>query len=593
MLPKIKKEILKLLDLQEADFSIPPKPEMGDLAIPMFNIAKEQGKNPVEVASVFVENIKSQITNNKLFNDVKAFGPYVNFFLNTSELSKLVLENVDENFGNNNIGKGKKVLIEYPSQNTHKEFHIGHFRNVCIGNTIVQVYRASGYDMTPMNYVNDFGRHVVKCLWGIQNSSLFGVQISEIETTENKQKMLGEIYAKASNYLKEHDEEYKEELDNLQKKLESGEEEITKLFLKTRKWSTDGFVDLMTEMKVEHDSIIYESEVKEAGQKIVDKLLKQKIAQVGEGGAIIVDLNKYNLDIALVRKSTGGAVYMTSDLALSEEKFKRYDVEESINITGSEQDFYFQQLYKILEISGFDKKMTHIGYGLVNLPSGKMSSRAGNVILYEDLRDQIFEHLEKETRARHYDSFSVKALGGKSAFVENTADKADKWSEEKIKNTVQILTMAVLKFTMQKHEANKVVTFDFAEAVSFDGFSAPYILYTVARINSLQKKFGIEKMKKIKVNFALLQEPEIKNLVLKMSEFPEVIVKSLENYNSSVIAKYCFDLSKMYNDFYNKYSVLKAESEDLTKTRLYLSIKVSEVLTKALRLLTIDTVIEM
>jgi arginyl-tRNA synthetase len=294
--------------------------------------------------------------------------------------------------------------------------------------------------------------------------------------------------------------------------------------------------------------------------------------------SIIVDLNKYNLDIALVRKSTGGGVYMTSDLALSEEKFKCYDIEESINITATEQNFYFKQLYKVLELNGFDKKMTHIGYGLVNLPSGKMASRAGNVILYEDLRDQVFTYLQKETKARHSGSSSVQA-------------NADKWSEEKINETAHTLTMAVLKFTMQKHEADKVVTFDFDEAVSFDGFSAPYILYTVARINSLQRKFGVEKVEI--ADFSLFSEDEVKNLVLKMSDFPEIVIKSLENYNSSVIAKYAFDLAKLYNDFYNKHSVLNAESEELVKARLYLSLKVQETLTKALGLLTIDTVSEM
>lgn len=561
-------KIQEILGLENLMFSTPPKLEMGDIAIPCFDLAKKEGKNPAEFAKNFADNFS--LPENTIVKEVKAFGPYINLFLDTSKISEIILSGIDENFGKNKIGKGKKVLIEYPSQNTHKEFHIGHFRNVCIGNTIVQVYRASGYDMIPMNYVNDFGRHVVKCLWGILHSSEFGVQSSEIESTQNKQKMLGEIYAKASKYIDEHKEETQADLDDLQQKLENGDKEVTKLFLETRKWSTDGFASLMAEMKVEHDSIIYESEVKEAGQKIVDKLLKEKIAEVGEGGAIIVDLNKYNLDIALLRKSSGAGVYMTSDLALAQEKFKRYKVGESINITASEQNFYFKQLFKVLELNGFDKKMTHIGYGLVNLPSGKMSSRAGNVILYEDLRNKIFAHLEKETKTRHED-----------------------WDEEKVNTTVHILTMAVLKFTMQKHEADKVVTFDFDEAVSFEGFSAPYVLYTVARINSLQRKFGLEKVKKIKPNFALLQEQEIKNLTLKLAEFGDVIVKSLENYNSSVITKYTFDLAKSYNDFYNKLSVLSAQGDDLIKARLYLSAKVSGVLTKALQLLTIDTVEEM
>ena len=328
------------------------------------------------------------------------------------------------------------------------------------------------------------------------------------------------------------------------------------------------FYDMLAKIETSDVATVVFDQNTETTKAETDVALEDEVLTTNTEYSPSFDLNKYNLDVALVRKSTGGGVYMTSDLALSEEKFKKYDVVESINITATEQNFYFKQLFKVLELFGFDKKMTHIGYGLVNLPSGKMSSRAGNVILYEDLRDQIKEHLEKETRTRHED-----------------------WCEEKIKETSHILTMAVLKFTMQKHEADKVVTFDFDEAVSFDGFSAPYILYTVARINSLKRKF-VGVLDKT-VDFNLFTEDEVKNLVLKMSDFPEVVEKALQNYNSSVIAKYCFDLAKMYNDFYNKYSVLNAESEELVKTRLYLSTRVSQVLTKALGLLTIDVVSEM
>ncbi|MBU2542528.1 arginine--tRNA ligase, partial [Patescibacteria group bacterium] len=397
------KDLLKKVGITgEVEFTKPPNLEMGDVAFSCFGIAKKEGKNPAEVAKEKLEDFKFQISNFKLFNKVEAFGPYVNFYLNTAELAKLTLEEVSrKDYGSNNLGKGKKVLIEYPSQNTHKEFHIGHFRNVCIGNTIVQLYRANSYSMIPMNYVNDFGRHVVKCLWGIINSSKLGVAHSDIYNAENKQKMLGNIYVKSSNYISEHEDEVEHELNELQAKLEARDPEIMKLFKETRGWSIAGFRELMDEMKVQHDSIIYESDVKDRGQKIVDELIKKGIAIEGERGAIIIDLNEYNLDIALLRKSTGAGVYMTSDLGLAERKFTQYNIDESINITGTEQNHYFAQLFKVLELYGFKHKMIHIGYGLVNLPSGKMAARSGNVILYEDLRDEIFVNLKKETADRH------------------------------------------------------------------------------------------------------------------------------------------------------------------------------------------------
>ncbi len=567
MLKQIEEQLKKLLQdagIENSHFDVPPKPEMGDVAMPCFDIAKREGKNPAEVAVKIAKRVGTGLDLSfHGIDKVEAFGPYVNFFLNTSELAKIIL--VHE-LKAEDVGGGKKVLIEYPSQNTHKEFHIGHLRNVCIGNTIVQLYRESGYDMIPMNYVNDFGRHVVKVLWGIENSE--NLKVESRKDNDNRQKWLGDVYAEASKYIEEHKEEVEEELNELQNKLESRDPEVMKLFEKTKQWSIEGFRDLMDELGVEHDSIMYESDVKDRGQEIVGELIEKGIAIEGERGAIIVDLEKYNLDIALLRKSTGAGVYMTSDLGLAERKFSHYDVAESINITGTEQNHYFKQLFKVLELNGFTHQMTHIGYGLVNLPSGKMSSRAGNVILYEDLRDEIFAHLKKETASRHED-----------------------WSEEKINKTVHVLTQAVLKFTMQKHESIKNMTFDMDEAVSFEGYSAPYVLYVVARINSLVKR--AEGRGQRKVDYNILYKPEEKQILMKMSEYGDVVAKARENYNTSAITRYCFELAKAFNNFYNTHDILKAESDELIQARLALSVSLRDMLTHALGLLTIDVVDEM
>lgn len=567
MLQLIEEQLKNLLQKAgvtgEIEFTKPPKSEMGDFAFACFDLANEKGENPADVAKELVEKLK--IEDLRLMSEVKAFGPYVNFYLRTCELANLVLDEVNKkDYGVNSIGAGKKVLIEYPSQNTHKEFHIGHLRNVCIGNTLVQLYRKSSYKVIPINYINDFGAHVVKCLWGIRK---FHHDI-DFDKIANKQKWLGQVYADANNESQDL-EGAKEELDALQQKLESHDKEITKLFEQTREWSIAGFEKLHKELGVEHDHVFYESEVKEKGQKLVDKMLVEGIAEVGERGAIIINLEKFGLDIALLRKSTGAGLYMTSDLALAQEKFKKYKVDQSINVTGTEQEFYFKQLFKILQMSGFTHDMVHVGYGLVNLPEGKMSSRTGSVILYEDLRDEIFSHLEKETKDRHLD-----------------------WSAKKVHDISFGLTMAVLKFTMQKHEAGKVVTFDMEEAVSFEGYSAPYILYVVARINSLLRKSKI-KTNKIEIDYNLITEPEEKELLLQVAEYGKVVEKALVNYNPSVIAKYCFDLAKAFNDFYNKHGILNIDNKALVKARLGLSNAVRNVIVGALQLLTIETVDEM
>jgi len=331
-----------------------------------------------------------------------------------------------------------------------------------------------------------------------------------------------------------------------------------------------GFLKINEELWTRHEKIIYESDIKDKGQAIVDELLEKKIAEVGERGALIINLEKYGLDIALLRKATGAGVYLTSDLALAHEKFDNFDVVESINVTGSEQEFYFKQMFKILELYGFKNKMTHIGCGLVTLPSGKMSSREGNVVLYEDLRDEVKKYLKKEIEPRHAD-----------------------WSEEKVENTALTMALAVLKFTMQKHEAKKVIVFDLQEAVSFEGFSAPYILYAVARINSLERKAKTDGLVQLEIDYSVLKENEEKNLLLMIASYEEVTKKAWQNYNPSVVAKYAFDLAQCFNDFYNKHSVLNTEDPVLGYARLALTLAVRDTIKDALSVLTIETVDEM
>jgi arginyl-tRNA synthetase len=567
MTTTIKENIFKLLKSAgvegEIELTIPPNPEMGDFAFACFGVAKVWQMSPVEAA----KSIESRIMNNEvgIVEKVQVMGPYVNFYLNSGKVADVVIKEIlkkGKKYGVNNSGKGKKVLIEYPSNNTHKEFHIGHFRNVCMGNALVNLYEQNGYKVYPVNYLNDFGNHVAKCLWGLLKFR------KDEKPPTNQQKWLGEIYAEASAKLKENPE-FAPEVAEVQRQLESHDKKLWPLFIKTRQWSIDQFAKIFKDLGVRHRAVFYEKDLKAKGQKMVDDLLKKGIATVGEGGAIIIDLSQYNLDVALLRKSNGAGLYLTSDLPLAMEKFKKCDADESIVITGIEQNLYFKQLYKILELMGFKKKLTHIGYGLINLKEGKMGSRFGNVILYEDLYADIYESLKAESAQRHID-----------------------WSDKKISSNAKILALAALKFDMQKHEANKYIVFDAKEATSVEGFSGPYMLYVVARINSMLGKAS-SKTQISKSKFELLDKPEEKQLVLWLGRYDEVVKKALAEYNPSVITRYCFDLAQAFNNFYNNCSILKAETEDLMSARLSLSMATKNVLESALGLLTIDTVEEM
>ncbi|MEK7131557.1 MAG: arginine--tRNA ligase [Patescibacteria group bacterium] len=564
---EVKKEIKNLLAVAgvkgQIELTTPPNPEMGDIAFACFNVAKEWKINPKEAADKIKEKIQTK--KSKLVKRTEAVGPYVNFYLNAVEMAEFVLRQIDkqkDKYGDNKSGKGKKVLIEYPSNNTHKEFHIGHFRNVAIGNTLVRLYEKNGYKVYPVNYLNDFGNHVVKCLWGLLKFH------KNEKPPANKQKWLGDIYAEASQQVRDNPE-FGKEVAEIQKKLEEHDPELWPLFMETREWSIEKFEKIFKQLGVRHSAVFYEKDLKGRGQKMTDDLLLKGVAEIGEGGAVIVNLNKYNLDVAMLRKSNGAGLYLTSDLPLAVAKFKKFNADESIVVTGTEQNFYFKQLYKILEIIGFKNKLTHIGYGLVNLKEGKMSSRLGNVILYEDLHDEVYEKLKMESAQRHTD-----------------------WSEKKINETAHILTMAALKFDMLKHEAAKNITFDTKEATAFDGFTGPYILYVVARINSILAKSKV-KSQKSKVKYNLLDKPEEKQLLLFLAQYEEIVSEALRDYNPSTITRYCFDLAQQFNNFYNKHSVLNAENNNLIAARVQLCGAVKNVLENALNLLTIDSMEEM
>ena len=577
--------------------SLPPKVEMGDLAFACFDIAKAWNMTPVDAAKKIVDIIaRSEATKQShgsseskgistppagARNDtahgivarVQAFGPYVNFFLDSGKVTSVIITEVlkkKNKYGANASGAGQSVLLEYPSNNTHKELHVGHLRNICIGNSLTKLFTLNGCKAMPINYVNDFGAHVAKCLWGLQKFH------AKERPPADKQKWLGEIYAESARYLKDHPEA-KDEVSQIQLQLEKKDKKIWPIYTKTRKWSLDAFAKVFKELGAVHKKTFFEQDIKSIGQKVVDELLKKGIAKVGEGGAIIVDLSPYNLDIGLLRKSDGAGLYLTADLGLALAKNKVYPkISESIHITASEQNFYFQQLFKILALAGYNFKMTHIGYGLVNLPTGKMSSREGTAVLYEDVYDSVFERTLAETKSRHAD-----------------------WTNTKITQTARALAYAAIKFDFLKHESSKIIVFDPKDAVSFDGFTGPYVLYALARMNSILNKSKVRLSPLARGGArgggsdAVLVEPEEKAVALLVADFPNAVAKAFGNYNPSVITKYVFDLAKLYNEFYNKHSVLQAPNKEIVQARLTLTCAVKIVLENALDILSIKPVKEM
>jgi arginyl-tRNA synthetase len=567
MINKIKQQIINTIEAEqdiklEVPIKKPPQEEFGDLSLPCFQPAQKQDQDPKEFAKKLVHLNYNQPE--RYFSKIESKGPFLNFHLNNKKVAQELVKGLNkkgkELFSDEN--KGKQLMIEYPSPNTHKNIHVGHLRNVCIGNCLRELYTTKGYEVIPVNYINDLGAHVAKSIWGIMN-----LKDGDIPRGV-EQEFFADIYQKVSQKAKEN-ERIREEIEEIKQKIENKQEEIWEMLKKTKNLSLSSIRKILKELDVYHHQTYFESDLIERGQKIIDELLEYGIAEEGEKGAIIVDLEKYHLDTAIVRKSDGAGLYITGDLALAEKKFETYpNIDESIYITGNEQQHHFQQLFKILELYGFNKKMTHIGYGLISLKSGKMSSREGDVITYNELKTRVYKKLEQETASRHKD-----------------------WTEEKISNVAEKLTLAVLKFDLQKHESKKNITFDIEEATNFNGYSAPYVLYVYARINSLKEESIPNPSPEL--DLSQLNHSLAEKLIIKMIRLEEVIDTAFDNYDPAKITKYCFELAQLFNDYYSHCQIIQDSDLKKTKARLKLADCVQTTLEKALDLLTIEPIEEM
>jgi arginyl-tRNA synthetase len=573
---KIKKEIVANINevlgeklASAEDLIIPPNPSFGDLGIALFALAKKTGKTPNEVSEAILNGLKF----NETIIGAKAAGPYLNFFLDKKNLTKNVIAEIDEEeekFGRNKSGSQEKIVLEFSNGNTHKEFHIGHLRNICYGDSLVKILSADGSEVIPVSYINDFGIHVAKTLWDLApyiQEKLGGKNIDGMSEAERGY-LLGKIYVDAST--KEKDNPVATQMIGGWKlKIESRKGEEYALWQKTRLWSIANFATVYRDLKISFRDTLYESELVDEGKKIVDELLAKNILKKSEG-AIIADLKEYGLDVLVFVRSNGTATYSVADLALSREKERRYAPNESIVITDVRQELYFKQLFKILELSGAKEKFVHLGHDFVKLPSGMMASRTGNVITYQELKEELLAKCEAETKKRHED-----------------------WTEEKIKANALIIGLGAAKFEMLKVGAKSIITFDIAKALSLEGYTSAYIQYAYARIQSILRKVKSEKLKVKSINFGKLSENKELELIKKIAVYPEIVEAAGKDYDPSVIAKYVYEFAQLLNDYYHAVPVLQAADEEIKFARLALLGSVAQVIKNGLNLLGIETVEEM
>lgn len=566
VLEQIKKIIAQTLEMEIRDFIYPPQADLGDLSLPCFVLAKNLKRNPVLVAKDLADKYSQHSELSQVVRAIKAVGAYLNFYLREEYLAFHLIQEINQQvnkFGQSKVGSKQAVMIEYSNGNTHKEYHVGHLRNICYGESVARLLSSSAYRVIPVSYINDFGIHVAKTLWFWHD---YLRRIGDSAKGLDKGYLLGKCYSAASQKISDY-EKAKNEVAEVMKVIESRQGKMYKLWQTSRRWSLDYFAKIYKELGIVFQDTFYESELIDQGLKIVESLLTKGVL-VKSQGAIVADLQSYDLGVLPIIRSDGTALYPVADLALALKKAKKYKLAESIYVVDLRQSLYFKQLFKILELMGDRNKRSHLVYDFVTLPGGMMASRTGNVITYQELKQEAWEKNKTEIKTRHAD-----------------------WSQKKIDQLALKLALSTIKFEMLKVSADKIITFDISEALRLNGYTAVYLQYSLVRIKSLIKKSG-QKRLTLPSNWDDLVLEKEKNLLINMAKYPEVRELAATKRDPSEIAHYLFSLAQLLNDYYQSVNVLQAEVRE-KNWRLCLLQALGQILSNGLELLGIETLEEM
>ncbi|MFA5945647.1 MAG: arginine--tRNA ligase [Patescibacteria group bacterium] len=557
ILLSLKKALGKTYSVTPDMLVTPPKPEYGDLSFPCFDLAKGMKRNPAEIAI----ELSAKMAPMPLVPKITALGPYVNFTFDDVAFTEHVLSDISKmkaRYGKSTTGKGKKVLVEYVNFNTHKEVHVGHLRNLTLGKAVVNILRMNGFDVTPVSYINDLGNNVARCLWG-----LIHLHPGE-EPQGDKLNFLGRVYTEATLAIGE-DEAKRAQVSEIQRKLENMEGDVVPLWKKTHKWSMDGMKEIFGDFALELDKIYLEHEIIADTHEIVKRLLTEGIARVSEG-AVIVDLEAEGLGVNLLRKSDGTLLYNAKDLALAYRKETDYAADRSIIVVDARQALAFKQLSATLKRMDFPREVIHLAFDFVTLPEGAMSSRKGNIVRWTELRDAMKEKLVESTKTRH-----------------------PEWRVRKIEATARALTYSAVTFMMLRQDPDKIITFDMDEAMATDGFTGPYLLYTIARIESIKKKAPM----KLLSAPALLTHEKERELMRLLAKYPLILAQAGAQYRPSTIAQYGFDLAQKFAGYYEVARIIDESNPELSGARLALADAVRQVLANLCEVLGLVIVKEM
>ncbi|WII71051.1 arginine--tRNA ligase [Bdellovibrio sp. 22V] len=537
----------------------PPNPDMGDLTFGCFILAKALKKAPPMIAAELAKNIPSDENIAK----AEPVGPYLNITFTSQSLGKNVIAPMIDgsHFKKELISKSPRSMIEFSQPNTHKELHVGHMRNLCLGDALIRMLRYCGRDVVSCTFPGDVGTHVAKCLWYMQKHN------SEPIPETGKGEWLGRMYSKGNMLLEDQlgtdlEEKNRQELTLILRELESKQGEYYELWKTTRQWSIDLMQEVYKWADVKFDIWYWESDVDSASVKWAQQLYKEgKLVQ--SNGAIGMDLEAEGLGFCLLLKSDGNGLYATKDIELARRKFQENGIEKSIYVVDVRQALHFKQVFKVLEKLGFEqaKDCFHLQYNFVELPDGAMSSRKGNIVPIMDLIQRMEEHVKTNYLSRY----------------------ENEWSKQEIQEAAEKVAKGAIRYGMLRMDTNKKIVFDLNEWLRLDGESGPFVQYSYARIASLGRKFNFDP--KASVQWDLLTHKAEHHLMQSLMNFNSGVALASENYKPAALCTYLYELAKKFNVFYHECPIGTAEDEKIKQARLALSHAVGVTLKQGMALL--------
>ncbi len=555
-----------VLDTAQLVIQVPPKPELGDFALPLFPLAKVFRQAPQVIAGNIAVLINAM--EERPAGKVKAEGPYLNIYANLSEDAERVCKEIAEKgscYGFNRSMQGEKVMIEFSCPNTNKPLHLGHLRNDSIGMSTAAVLAANGAEVRKVNLINDRGVHICK-------SMLAYAKFSDGATPQSagikSDHFVGNYYVKFNSWAKEHKDAEKL-AQELLVKWEQGDEETVKLWSVMNKWAIDGIFDTYAKTGVAFDDIYYESRTYTLGKELVHRGLEKEVFYREEDGSVWVDMEEIGLDKKVLLRSDGTTLYLTQDLGTAVARHEDWPFDKLIYVVGSEQQYHFRVLFHVLQKLGiaWAENLYHLSYGMVNLPEGKMKSREGTVVDADDLIKTLTE------------------LARIEIIEKNRQDEVDD-----LDGTAASIAQAALNYYLLQVSPAKDMIFNPADSIAFNGNTGPYLQYMGARISSMLRKFdvlhdGSQKRKSIKFDADMLNLQEEHQLIKQVLFFPDVVEQAGKELNPTVISAYLYELSRLYSKYYHDHQILRAGSDNLTYARVVLSEMVLQVLRNAFSLI--------